>query len=77
MGPFAVSDNYDQFVRGMQRLGYAHTTDPRSSLPLMGQNSGLAIFSKRPFASAPVSQSFTSTGERVCKKGFVYAGVCV
>jgi endonuclease/exonuclease/phosphatase family metal-dependent hydrolase len=59
----------------MRKLGYSHTTDPRPSVPMLGQNDGLAIFSKRPFISQPVSESFTTTGELVCKKGFVHGAV--
>mmetsp|Transcript_7972 Transcript_7972/g.18476 ORF Transcript_7972/g.18476 Transcript_7972/m.18476 type:complete len:349 (+) Transcript_7972:123-1169(+) len=75
LGPFCISDNYEQFSRGMSRLGYIHQTDPRPSLPLLGQNNGLCIFSKLPFTSPPVSQDFATSGELVCTKGFSRATI--
>jgi endonuclease/exonuclease/phosphatase family metal-dependent hydrolase len=71
LGPFALLDNYGQFVTGMRQLGYAHSTDPRPSIPFVGQNDGLAIFSKRPFCSPSKSHKFNVSGELVCNKGFL------
>ncbi len=62
---------------GMRRLGYAYCTDPRPSIPFIGQNNGLAIYSRRPFTCPPETYEFVKTKERVCRKGFAHAEIAI
>ena len=73
VGPLANTHSFEVFTRAMLGAGYHLASDPRSSLPVIGQNNGLAIFSKLDVSVAPVSRSFVATGESVCVKGFVHA----
>ena len=51
-GPFAHTTSFERLTRGMLAAGYTLAADPRGSLPLVGQNSGLAIFAKQALISS-------------------------
>lgn len=71
VGPFVLSDHVKQLIEGMRDIGYHYWTDPTASLPqLIGQNSGLIVFSRLPFA-AQSSDVFTHSDEITNNKGFV------
>ena len=73
LGPLASTLAFEAFAQAMIASGYRLVADPRDSLPFVGQNSGLAIFSKLDVEREPASRSFAVTGEKVCHKGYVHA----
>ena len=73
LGPLATTLTFEAFAQAMLAAGYRLVADPRDSLPMVGQNSGLAIFSKLDPVRAPVARSFAVTGEQVCVKGYLHA----
>lgn len=73
LGPLASTLAFEAFAQAMIASGYRLVADPRDSLPFVGQNSGLAIFSKLDVEREPASRSFAVTGEKVCRKGYVHA----
>jgi endonuclease/exonuclease/phosphatase family metal-dependent hydrolase len=78
IGPFYTSSNFAVFAEAMRACGLTECSDPRLSMhaKVLGQNSGVAIFSKWPLLN-PRSFDFESTGERMNSKGFVCADIAM
>ena len=78
IGPFYTNNNFTVFAQAMRACGLTHCTDPSISMHarVLGQNSGVAIFSKWPLLN-PLSFDFESTGEIMNSKGFVCADIAM
>jgi endonuclease/exonuclease/phosphatase family metal-dependent hydrolase len=78
MGPFYTNHNFTTFAQAMRDCGLTECTDPSLSMHarLLGQNSGVAIFSKWPLLNS-CSFEFESTGEPLNSKGFVCAEIAM
>jgi endonuclease/exonuclease/phosphatase family metal-dependent hydrolase len=71
IGPFVLSHLLHQLISEMDSIGYHYWTDPTLSLPrYFGQNSGLMIFSRVPFAEQE-SSVFEQSDEILNNKGFI------
>lgn len=74
---YELRSNFDYMVDLLAQGGYVHHSDPCDSLRAdrtIGQNSGVAIFSRHPLESVE-SVDFECTAERSNTKGFVVADV--
>lgn len=78
IGPVYTNNNFTVFAQAMGACGLTECTDPSLSMHarVLGQNSGVAIFSKWPLLNCR-SFDFESTGENLNSKGFVCADVAM
>lgn len=78
LGPFYTDNNFTVFAQAMRACGLTECTDPNLSMHarVLGQNSGVAIFSKWPLLNSR-SFDFQNTGENMNSKGFVCADIAM
>lgn len=73
LGPLALVRHFDAFARAMADAGLPFHTDPMASMPrVIGQNSGVVIFSRHPLLEVG-GATFNTSVEFLNTKGYVYA----